>query len=403
MKYAIIIPDGCADDPLEVLGGKTPMQAAETPTLDELARCGVVGRSFNCPMSMEPGSDVANLSLLGYNPLKEYTGRAPLEAAASGIELGDNDWAFRCNMVTLADGCMQSFTAGHIASEDSAALLASLQEHVDGDRLRFEPGVSYRNLLICRGDSPSTFPIDATTYAEPPHNLTGRPIADEAPRGPGSDWVLDLIETSRRVFADHPVNKKRIAEGKKPATNVWLWGHGRRPSLESFSRRFNVGNGAMITGVDLLRGLANLLGWEIIDVPGATGYTDTDYAAKGRYACDALDRVDLVCVHVEATDEAGHEGDYRTKLHAFEEIDKKIVAPVLEKLRSLGDHRILVSPDHPTPVGVMTHTHNGVPWVIAGTGIDPDNATAYDEATGDASAKQFEEGWRLMPFFIGRD
>jgi 2,3-bisphosphoglycerate-independent phosphoglycerate mutase len=399
MKYAIIIPDGCADEPQESLGGKTPLEAARLPAMDAIAAAGVVGRSNNVPVSLPPGSDVANLSLLGYSPLKHFTGRAPLEAAAQGIALGPEDWAIRCNLVTIEDQTMRDFTAGHISSDEAAALLRTLQEQTDSERLQYFPGVSYRNLLVYRGaGQPAPFSIDTRTT--PPHDLTDKSVQDDYPRGPGSDLLNQWMADSVPVFAEHPVNVARRREGKLPATNIWLWGIGSTPKLPLFADRYGK-QGAMITAVDLLRGLATLLGWKRIEVPGATGYTDTDYAAKGRYAVEALNDVDLVCVHVEATDEASHEGDVRAKVKALEEIDRHIVEPIHQALKAYGEYRILVSPDHPTPLRTKTHSHGYVPWAMAGTGIEPDGLSHYDDPTAAQTSLTFEEGWMLMEHFLG--
>ena len=400
MKYAIVIPDGCADDPQESLGSKTPLEAARVPAMDAVAAAGVVGRACHTPESLPPGSDVANLSLFGYNPMEHFTGRAPLEAAAQGIELGPDDWAVRCNLVTVEDQIMRDFTAGHISNEDAAELLRTLQEQLGSDRLTFYPGVSYRNLLVYRGAGlPAPFSRD--TQTTPPHDLTDKSVLDSYPRGPGSDVLNRLMADSVGIFADHPANLRRRQSGKLPATNIWLWGQGSAPRLESFAARYGI-DGAMITAVDLLRGLAKLLGWRRIDVPGATGYTDTDYAAKGRYAVEALQQSDLVCVHVEATDEASHEGDTAAKVKALEAIDEHIVAPVFEALRRHGDYRILVTPDHPTPLATKTHSHGRVPWTMAGTGIRSDAGCEYSETASAASSLVFAEGWRLMDWFMGK-
>jgi len=398
MKYAIIIPDGCADEPQESLGGRTPLEAARVQAMDAVAAAGVVGRSNNVPDALPPGSDVANLSLFGYNPLEHFTGRAPLEAAARGIELGPDDWAVRCNLVTVEDQVMRDFTAGHISSEEAAELLATAQEKLGDDRLRFYPGVSYRNLLVLRGGQQPA-PFSPHTRTTPPHDLTDKSVLDDYPRGPGSELLTRLMSESVNEFADHPVNLARRRQGKLPATNIWLWGLGSTPQLTPFAQLHGK-QGAIITAVDLLRGLAALIGWRRIEVPGATGYTDTDYAAKGRYAVAALDEVDLVCVHVEATDEASHEGDAEAKVKALEEISRHIVAPVYEALKARGDHRMMVTPDHPTMLRTKTHAHGFVPFAIAGSEVEPDAAITYDDPTADKSPLVFEEGWQLMSHFL---
>lgn len=405
MKYAIIIPDGAADEPQDELGGRTPLEAARTPALDRLAAAGVVARACHTPRSLPAGSEVGNMSLLGYDPQKHFTGRAPIEAAAQGIELGAEDWAVRCNLVTVEDQVMRDFTADHITSEEAAKLLATMQDYVAshahyGSALHFVPGVSYRNLLIWRGVSEAA-PFSAETRTTPPHDLTDQSIGDGFPRGPGSGVLTALMEKSVELFRDHPVNIVRQGYGKRPATNVWLWGLGRAPTLERFDLAYGV-HGAMITAVDLLRGLATLVGWKRIEVAGATGYTDTDYAAKGRAAIAALDDVDLVCVHIEAPDEASHEGDVAGKVKAIEEIDRHIVGPLADSMQARGDWRIMVSPDHPTFLRTKMHTHGDVPVLMAGTGIAADEFTAYGDGNAAQSTLAFDEGWRAMEWFIKR-
>lgn len=399
MKYAIIIPDGCADEPQDSLRGKTPLQAAHVPAMDEIAEAGVVGRANNVPAHLPPGSDVANLSLLGYDPNTNFTGRAPLEAAAQGIELGPEDWAVRCNLVTVQDQIMRDFTAGHVSSAEAQELLAAAQQQIVEGPLEFIPGVSYRNLLLYRG-AQKPAPFDRETRTTPPHDLTDKSVAEDYPRGPGCDLLAELMNRSIGVFADHPVNVARREVGKLPATNVWLWGLGKAPSLQPFQEVYGK-SGKMITAVDLLRGLAALIGWDRIEVPGATGYTDTDYAAKGRYAIEALDSTDIICVHVEAPDEASHEGNTAAKIKALEEIDQHIVRPLHDELRRRGEYRILVSPDHPTPLRTKTHSHGFVPLAIAGSDVERDGLDTYDELSAEASTLNFPEGWRLMKYFLG--
>ena len=398
MKYAIVIPDGCADEPQDALDGRTPLQAAATPAMDALAAAGVVGRARNVPEHLPAGSAVANMSLLGYDPNEYFTGRAPLEAAAQGIALGADDWAIRCNLVTIEDQVMRDFTADHISTDEARELLAALSQHVALPHLEFVPGVSYRNLLLYRGEH-AVAPFNNDTRTTPPHDLTDKSVIDGHPRGPGSDLLNQLMSESVAVFRDHPVNAARRRAGRLPATNVWLWGQGRTPQLPPFQQIHGC-SGAMITAVDLLRGLAALIGWQRIEVAGATGYTDTDYAAKGRAAIDALATTDFICVHVEAPDEASHEGDVEAKIQALEEIDRHIVAPLWEALQATGEHRMLVSPDHPTPIRTKTHSHGFVPFAIAGDGITPDASLAYDESTAGASGLAMEDGCRLMGFFL---
>ena len=400
MKYAIVIPDGCADEPQESLGGRTPLQAARTPAMDAIAAAGVVGAANHVPPHLPAGSAVANMSLLGYDPEANFTGRAPLEAAAQGIVLGPEDWAIRCNLVTIQDQTMRDFTAGHISTQEAALLLTDAQNQIAQGPWEFVAGVSYRNLLLYRaGAGPPPFTNE--TRSTPPHDLTDQSVLDDYPRGPGSDLLNDLMSRSVALFADHPVNAARIAEGKPPATNIWLWGLGKTPHLATFQDVYGK-SGKMITAVDLLRGLADLLGWPRIEVEGATGYTDTDYAAKGRAAIDALPDTDVICVHVEAPDEASHEGDAQAKVRSLEEIDRHVVAPLFAALREQGEYRILVSPDHPTPLRTKTHSHGAVPFAIAGAGVVADDQRSYDEVAAAASGLEFPQGWKLMQYFLGQ-
>ncbi len=399
MKYALVIPDGCADEPQESLGGRTPLAAAAIPAMDALAVAGVVGRANHVPAALPAGSDVANLSLLGYNPNQYFTGRAPLEAAAQGIQLAAGDCAIRCNLVTIEDQTMRDFTADHISSEEAAELLATLQSQLGSANLEFVPGVSYRNLLIYRSQGEAA-PFTADTRATPPHDLTDKSVLDDYPRGPGSTFLNQLMTESIAIFADHPVNVRRRQQGRLPATNIWLWGQGSSPRVPPFAELYGK-SGAMITAVDLLRGLAKLIGWRTIEVVGATGYLDTDYAAKGRAAIAAIGQTDFICVHVEAPDEASHEGNVQAKVNAIEEIDRHIVGPLHQALAAQGDYRLMVSPDHPTPLRTKTHSHGAVPFAIAGAGVSPDKFKAYDEAAAAESQLAFDEGWKLMRHFLG--
>lgn len=399
MKWAIIIPDGCADLPVEALQDKTSLQVANIPAMRQIAQAGVVGGTNNTPLHLPAGSEVANMVLFGYDPDQYFTGRAPIEAAAQGIQLGPHDWAVRCNLVTIENQTMIDFTADHISTQEATELLDACQKAFGSDQWKFVPGVSYRNLLLYRGNAQSAAPFNEHTRSRAPHDITDQSVIDEYPRGAGSDILTRMMEASVEVLKDHPVNKKRIAAGKKPATNIWLWGLGRGPQLPSFHSRFGI-QGAMITAVDLLRGIAALIGWDRIEVPGATGYLDTDYAAKGRYAVEALKKYDIVCVHVEATDEASHEGRVDEKIKALEAIDRDIVAPVHAALKQYGEYRILVLPDHPTPVTTKKHSHGSVPFAACGKDIPAGGISTYDEPTAAASASQFPQGWKMMEQFV---
>ncbi|MDO4587307.1 MAG: cofactor-independent phosphoglycerate mutase [Planctomycetia bacterium] len=420
-KYVILIPDGLAGLPLKELDNQTVLQAASTPHLDSLASQGWVGRSHNVPEDLPPGSDVATLGLLGYSPLKYYTGRAPLEVAAQGIPLNAEDWAFRCNLVCLENGLMKSFTAGHISSPEAAELLQTVQQKVaplwndilkktslfpnqQGGKIEFYPGVSYRNIMIVRPESdslPHSSLFSEKTETFPPHDFTDQEFAQALPRGEGSSILRELMREIADIFAMHPINLKRIQEGKLPATHAWLWGQGKRPALQPFAERHRGIRGAMITAVDLLKGIAANIGWDQINVPNITGYIDTDFAAKGQYAAQALDQYDLVCVHIEATDESGHEGSLEKKRASIEKIDRETLPPILEKLRSFDQWRILISPDHPTPVALKTHTRDYVPWIIAGSDIHTNNKRQqYNEITAKKSSLCFENGWNLIDLFL---
>lgn len=403
MKHVIVIPDGCADEPVAALGNRTPLQAADLPHMDRVARAGVCGLAHNVPPTLTPASDVATLSLLGYDPLAVYTGRAPLETAAMGIKLGPDDWAVRCNLIHAPDGHMRDFTAGHIDTADARELIAALQaelggKEVGGGVIEFHPGVQYRHILVWRGRPGVKCPLDGTT-AQPPHDVPDRPVADHLPKGPGGDLLVQLMEASKPVLAGHPANARRAAAGKKAATQIWLWGHGKAPTVAPFADVYGR-TGAMISAVDLVRGVGALLGWHRIDVPGATGYLDTDYAAKGRYAVEAVAAFDVVCVHVEAPDEASHEGRADEKVKALERIDQHIVGPLLAALPRHGDYRILVEPDHRTTLATRAHAHGPVPFACCGTGIAADRSATYDEATAAASGLEVNPGWSLMRWFL---
>lgn len=401
MKYALVIPDGVADEPQPKLDGKTPLQAAHIPFMDEVAKTGIVGRANHVPESMPSGSDVGTMSLFGYDPLEYHTGRAPIEAAAQGIELGELDWAIRCNLVTVADGRMVSFTAEQIPNELGRTLIEVLQRDQCGnEHWKFYPGVSYRNLLLYRARGASA-PFSAKTSTTPPHDITDQAIAPHLPQGPGSELLRELMDRSQPLFAACPENQARAASGVHTATQCWLWGQGQRPAFKSFQERFGK-RGAVITAVDLLRGMGRLLGWNVIEVEGATGYLDTDYGAKGRAAIDALQRdtTDLIVVHVEATDEASHEGNAAAKVQALEEIDRHIVGPLHQYLKSQGDYRLLVCPDHPTFLRTKTHSHGYVPFAICGTGIAPDPQSTYDEVAAARSMLCLDRGCELMPLLF---
>lgn len=402
MKFALVIPDGVADEPQPELGGRTPLEAASIPHMDEVARSGIVGQTDNVPASMPSGSDVGTMSLFGYSPLEFHTGRAPLEAAAQGIELAAGDWAIRCNLVNITEGRMTSFTAGQYPSDLARDLITILQKDQCGDsHWKFHAGVSYRNLLLYRSRG-TVAPFTKQTESIPPHDITDQPVTEHLPEGPGADELLQLMDRSRELFATAEPNLRRIAAGELTATQIWLWGLGQRPAFLPFAQRFGL-RGAVITAVDLLRGIGKLIGWEVIEVPGATGYLDTDYAAKGRAAIATLSRpdIDFVVVHVEATDEASHEGHVHEKVRAVENIDRHIVGPLHSWLRQQGDYRLLICPDHPTFLRTRTHSHGFCPFAMCGSGIVGGKAHSYSEIAAAGSSVVLSNGWDLMGRFTG--
>jgi 2,3-bisphosphoglycerate-independent phosphoglycerate mutase len=391
-KYAIIVPDGAADHPQASLGGKTPLEAAQTPNMDRISVEGRLGLVRTVPPGMEPGSDVAQMSLLGYDPLRYYSGRAPIEAAARGIPLGPQDWVFRCNMVTVADGKMADHSAGHISTEEASRLVAELSAEMHDERLSLHVGVSYRHLLVCRGVD-----FDVRTY--PPHDCIGTPVEKILPRGKGADLLIELINQSQQLFAGHEINKVRQDLGENQVSSVWLWGQGKKTRLESFRKRFGL-RGAVITAVDLVRGLAKLVGFDLIDVPGATGFIDTNYQGKGQAAAKALEDHDLVFVHVEAPDEASHEGNLEQKTRAIEQVDQHVVGPLLEALAAYKDWRVLLLPDHPTPVQGGAHSGDPVPFAMAGSAIAGVLHLPFGETNAAQSGLRIEKGCELMEYFL---
>jgi 2,3-bisphosphoglycerate-independent phosphoglycerate mutase len=391
-KYAIIIPDGAADDPLEQFNGQTALEAAEIPNIDKISTMGRQGLVRTIPEGMEAGSDVAQMCLLGYDPRRYYTGRAPIEAIARNIKLSLGDWVFRCNLVTIADGKMVDHSAGHISTAEGGKLITELNDQLGNEQMQFHAGVSYRHLLVFRKTD-----FDVKTY--PPHDNIGVAIDKILPRGKGSELLIDLMARSQQLFANHDINKVRKDLGENQVSSIWLWGHGKQAQLESFHKRFGI-KGAAITGVDLVRGLAKLIGFDLIDVPGATGFIDTDYKGKGNAAVEALKRYDIVFIHIEAPDEASHNGNAQMKKKAIEQIDKHIVGPVFEALHNFKSWRILVMPDHPTPVNSCAHSAEAVPFAMAGDNISGILNTTFSEANAAKSGFKIDNGYELMEYFL---
>jgi 2,3-bisphosphoglycerate-independent phosphoglycerate mutase len=397
-KFVIVIPDGATDEPLAELDDMTPLEAARIPQMDRVAREGIIGRSRNVPDRFLPASDVATLSLLGYDPVQCYTGRAPLEAAAMGVKLGPDDWAVRCNLMNINGGRLTDFTAGHITSAEGRLLMETIESELGCPEIEFRPGVSYRNLMVYRGQ-PGASPFSDQTVTTPPHDHPDQPAAGHMPQGPGAELFKDLMSRASRILQDHPVNQARVAAGKSPANAIWLWGQGKAPDMPRFTDLHHL-EGAIISAVDLVRGVAVLAGWTRIDVPGATGYLDTDYAAKGIFGIEALEKYDIVCIHVEAPDEASHEGRHDAKVEALERIDADIVGPIREALASYDQWRILITPDHSTLLRTRAHDRAPVAWAMAGTGL-PASRRIYDElAAKDARGPYFDQGYRLMERFL---
>lgn len=395
MKYALILPDGAADEPTDALDGRTPLEAARTPNLDWIAVNGRQGTVVTVPARFSPGSDVATLSVVGYDPCKYHTGRAPIEAAARKLRVGPGDVIFRCNLVTIVEGRMVDFTAGHIGQAEAEQIVAELNDRLGSDQVTFHPGVSYRHLMVMH-DAGKLDP-----RCTPPHDIPNAEVLDHMPRGKGKDVVIDLMTASQDLLLDHEVNQVRQDLGENPVTSIWLWGQGKMPVVPPFEKRFGV-RGACIAAVDLIRGIAILLGWPVIDVEGATGYIDTNYAGKGRAAVDALDDYDLVTVHIEAPDEAGHQGDAAAKVEAIERIDEHVVGPVLERLRREPEWKILVTPDHPTPVDKRIHTSDPPPFCMAGRDVVSVLKRPFSEANGRDSDLHIDPGHELMEYFLKR-
>jgi len=400
MKYVVIIGDGMADRPLKELSGKTPLQKAFTPNMDSLAASSILGSVRTIPKGFHSGSDVANLSILGYNPLKFYTGRAPFEAASIGIKLKDDDVPFRCNLVTLkhnktrTKAVMEDYSSGHITTEEARELIHDLERELGTEDIHFYPGVSYRHLMVWAGGA-----SDVECMA--PHDITGKDIADYLPVGKGEDVLRKLMLKAPGVLERHPINKERKRRGMKPANSIWLWGQGKKPKLPTFRERYSL-NGALISAVDLARGIGIYAGFEILEVPGITGYLDTNYIGKVEASLRALEKVDFVYIHIEAPDEAGHSGNYKDKIRAIEDIDALVVSTIMKGLKKFKEYRILLMPDHATPIEVRTHTDEPVPFIIFDSRLMIQNEGAtFDETILDRKdVVHFEEGYKLMDYFI---
>jgi 2,3-bisphosphoglycerate-independent phosphoglycerate mutase len=387
------VPDGAADYPIPSLGGKTIFEAAVKPNLDSISMTGIQGLAHTVPPHLQPGSDVAMMAVLGYDSSKYYTGRAPIEAVAQGIEVSPTDWIFRTNLVTITDEKMADHSAGHISSEDGKAFIDDLNNAFGSDDIRFYPGVGYRHLMIIKNHDL----LDVVT--QPPHDNIGKKITEILPRGKNAEFLNELISKSRQLFLNRPINQNRKSQNKRTADSIWFWGQGKKAQMEPFAAKYGL-KGAAITAVDLVKGLAYLIGFDFIQVEGATGYFDTNYRGKGQTAIEALKNYDIVLVHVEATDEAGHAGDAVIKKRAMEEIDTHIIGPVMQEFKKFDEWRILVLPDHPTPVSTKGHVNEPIPFAMAGTGVNGTIHLPLSEANAAKTGIVFKNGYELMEFFL---
>ena len=417
-KFIVLVPDGMADYPLKELNYKTPLEIAKTPNLDRLAREGQIGLSKNVPGKMTPGSDVAILSLLGYNPFKYYTGRGPLEAASHGIKLSDEEAAFRCNLVTVDHEFLTDYSAGHIQNQEGSILMEMINKKLGNKDIRFYPGVSYRNLMVAKIKVFKPDPSGHDKLKEkffkklkkeksaaesikcyPPHDILNQPYKEFLPQGEKGALIRELTERSKDLLEKHDVNRVRIDLGENPANMIWLWGQGGRPKLPSFWEKHTL-RGGVISAVDLIKGLGRYLGLKVIEVPGATGYYDTNYEGKAEAALACLAKTDFVFVHVEAPDEAGHNGDIVAKIKTIEDFDRRLLGRILAGLEKFRRYRVMVLPDHPTPIALRTHTRDAVPFVIWGSEVKKNNFAAFSEKMAQKSSIHFHKGYNLMPHFI---
>lgn len=397
MKYIVVLGDGMADYPISELKNKTPLQTANKPTIDSLANHAEVGLCQTVPEGFKPGSDVANLSVMGYDPHECYTGRSPLEAVSIGIDLKDTDVTLRCNLVTLSDEenyedkRMLDYSAGEISTAEAKELITFLKDHFDNEKFTLYAGVSYRHCLVA--DHGRT-----GHELTPPHDITGKPVKAHLPQGPDAKLYLEMMKRSAELLKNHPVNKARIAAGKNPANSVWFWGEGTKPKLANFDQKFGK-KGAVISAVDLVKGIGILAGMKIIDVPGATGNYDTNFAGKAQAALNELSQgTDFVYIHMEAPDECGHQGDVAHKIYSIEQISETVVKRLLEGLKESGEaFRILICPDHPTPISVRTHVSDPVPYLLYSS--DEKNSSgvcSYDELSAKNTGIFVGQGWDLM-------
>ncbi|OGX17245.1 MAG: cofactor-independent phosphoglycerate mutase [Omnitrophica WOR_2 bacterium RBG_13_44_8b] len=396
MKYIVLVGDGMADYPIKELDERTPLEVARTPNMDFIAQHGRLGRIKTIPEKMQPASDVANISILGYDPHEFYTGRGPLEAANLGINMEDDDVAFRCNLITAVGDTLVDYSAGHISSKEAQVLINFIDRKLGSNKIKFYPGVSYRHLMLVKRGCEEHLEDLA---CKPPHDIAGGSIHENLPQGDNADILIKLMEDSRGILEKHEVNLVRIDLKENPGNMIWLWGQGKKPSMPKFKDKYGL-SGSVISAVDLIKGLGRIIGLKVINVPGATGYYDTDYAGKARAAIRSLEDNDFVFVHVEAPDEAGHNGDLREKITAIERFDHLVVGNILKAFKNKKNFRVLVLPDHATPVTVKTHIADIVPFGIFGQGIMGRGFLNYSEKEAGKSDLCFENGHELMEYFI---
>jgi 2,3-bisphosphoglycerate-independent phosphoglycerate mutase len=403
MKYVIVVGDGMADYPVESLGGKTPLMVARTPHMDWMASQGEIGLVRTIPDGFNPGSEIANLSIFGYNPVRYYTGRGPLEAASLRVNLAAVDIAFRCNLITLKfqgnEIVMEDFSAGHITDEEARKIIAGLNKEMGTNEIQFYAGVSYRHLMVLKNGAARFSSLEKLELT-PPHDIIGKEISPFLPQT--EEPVLTLMKESQRLLKNHPVNQAREAKGLLPANSIWLWGQGGSPHMVTLKERFGMG-GYVISAVHLIKGIGMLAGLEVLEVPGITGYFDTNYDGKAQYALRGLREKDFVYVHVEAPDEAGHMGDLRLKIDAIEAFDEKIVGAILKGMKEFKRYKILVLPDHPTPLSIRSHTADPVPYVIYSNedGALSAHGRKFDEVSAGRSGISIEKGFELIERFFG--
>ena len=402
MKYIMLVGDGMSGRPLKELSDNTVLESSRIPNMTFIAKEGRVGCAITVPENLQPASDVANMALLGYDPRKYYSGRAPLEAANMGIEIKDHEVAFRCNTVTIADDKMADYSAGHITNNEAHKVIRAIDKRLGSNSVRFYPGISYRHLAVIDCDKAKLDKDELVKIVcTPPHNILDKSIARYLPRGQASGFLTDLMLKSQDILNNLDINRVRIDLGENPANMLWLWGQGVKPDMPLFKDKFNL-TGSIISAVDLIKGIGKIIGLDPVDVPGATGYYDTDYLAKAKYALGVLEKRDFVFVHVEAPDEAGHNGDVRQKILAVENFDKLVVGTILDEFKGKNGFRIVVLPDHATPITVRTHTRDPIPFVMYGDGIEKDKIGRYSEATSKTSKLFIEDGFKIMDTFLAR-